>query len=165
MKTVDIAILHDLLDLNDGMLFWKKRVSTHVYAGDRAGVVLPSGYRQVKINGVCYREHRVIWAMVNGSWPENEIDHINRNRADNRIENLRAATRSQNGTNIPDKKGSSMYRGVSSKNNRWRATLSLDGKGFHIGTYDSEADAARAYDEAAIFYKGDFAVLNFGGTC
>ncbi len=93
------------------------------------------------------------------------VDHINSDPLDNRRANLRLATHSQNTCNrqIIEPKGSSRFRGVQFRKRRgkWVAVTYKDKKMIWIGTFDSEIDAAKAYDEAAIKYHGEFARLNF----
>jgi hypothetical protein len=93
------------------------------------------------------------------------IDHINYNGLDNRKANLRLATRTQNNrhTRRINKTGSSKYKGVNwyTREKRWVAKITADGKTFPIGYFKDEIEAARAYDEAAKTYHGDFAALNF----
>lgn len=93
---------------------------------------------------------------------DEQIDHVNRTPLDNRRKNLRFATMRQNLINraLP-RKGE--FRGVhrSGKGGRWRARIDSNGKRINLGTYDTAAEAARAYDTAACVYHGEFAVLNF----
>ncbi len=97
--------------------------------------------------------------------PDNLLcDHINGNTLDNRKENLRPATVSQNLCNRPKRKSKtrSKYKGLEwdKTKRKWKARIQLDNKKIYLGSYDSELDAARAYDHAAIKYHREFANLN-----
>lgn len=92
-----------------------------------------------------------------------EIDHKNGNKCDNRRENLRFCTRSQNKANVgPNANGTSGYKGVhwSALHNKFRARIGVNGKRYHLGLYTLAEDAARAYNDAAKKYFGEFAQLN-----
>lgn len=81
---------HSLFDYKDGSLYWKVRKAPHVKIGARVGSPEVNGYQTVMVNGRNWRIHRLVFLMQYGYLPKN-IDHINGNRSDNRIENLRAA--------------------------------------------------------------------------
>jgi hypothetical protein len=113
------------------------------------------GYIQIKINGQLYLAHRLAWLYVYGVWPVNQIDHINRDRTDNRFENLREATNAQNCQNRPVQHNSTS--GVSGVNwnktlGKWHARISLNGQRRHVGWYKTkdEATAARLIAEAEL---------------
>ncbi len=109
--------------------------------------------------------HRVILQRIIGRdmLPGEEVDHINRNKLDNRRSNLRISSRSQNGSNRAlQSNNTSKYRGVwQNEIGKWRADIKVRGHKICLGTYDTPEDAAHAYDEAALRIRGDFAVLNF----
>lgn len=89
------------------------------------------------------------------------VDHINRNRLDNRRENLRPANPHLNAANVGvSKRNTSGYKGVSKSGKRWRARIMVEGKEIHLGMYDTPEEAAEAYNEAALEYLGEYAVLN-----
>jgi len=94
-------------------------------------------------------------------------DHINHNGWDNRKANLRPATAADNARNAryPKRTTSAKYRGVwyNTKRTRWRSVIVVNGKSIHLGYFDNEIDAAKAYDRAARLYYGQFAILNFPG--
>ena len=102
--------------------------------------------------------HRAITEPLAGR----EVDHINGDRLDNRRENLRLVTRSQQNMNQSPRGGSSRFKGVSwfCHQDIWQAKIKIDGKQIHLGHYSIEEDAARAYNEAAREMFGEFALLN-----
>lgn len=116
------------------------------------------GYKDVYAFGTSFREHRLIWILHYGDIPpECEIDHINGNRADNRIENLRLATRAQNQANAKLRKdNTSGYKGVSfhKKHGKWSANISVNGKVVWLGVYDTPEEAHGRYLQEAERLRG-----------
>ena len=103
--------------------------------------------------------HRLIMNPPKGL----QIDHINGNGLDNRKANMRIVTASQNSCNrraVKNKKGKCIYKGVNSHMGKWRAYIRISGKLHHLGYFDSQKEAARAYNEAALNYFGEFACTN-----
>lgn len=89
------------------------------------------------------------------------VDHINRNRLDNRRVNLRTVTASENAQNAKGQPNASGYKGVAMSRNRWRAYIKPYGKQLSLGVYATAEEAAKAYDKAAKEYWGEYAYLNF----
>lgn len=140
---------NDICDYDDGLLL--KRGSDHVY-----GYVDMYGYIQVHINHKTYRAHRVIWEMLKGPIPEGYvIDHIDGNKCNNRINNLRLATPMQNNANS---KGFGKYpKGVKEHKGKFQARIGYKGKQYHLGTFNTPEQAKCAYDAKAIELHGEFA--------
>lgn len=145
----------DLLiyDRDTGRLSWKHRENETAgwngkYAGKEAFTSVDAyGYRQGSIRGRRMLAHRVIMAMETGSWPEEDVDHINGDRQDNRFCNLRNVSRSENCMNSSiGKRNKSGAIGVSwsSRDGKWRAQIQKDGKNFYIGIFDDLEDAKKA---------------------
>jgi len=130
------------------------------YSGKVAGSILTSGYYGIRIFHKAYKAHRIAWALHYGEWPEADIDHINNNRLDNRIINLRCATPQQNGCNkLKHRTATSRYKGVSwkKKSNKWTAQIMCHGKMHYLGLFSNEQDAHAAYVKAAHELHGQFA--------
>ena len=112
--------------------------------GQRAGHDGPNGYRVVTFNKKRYYEHRLAWHFVHGEWPF-EVDHLNRDKADNRLQNLREVTKSQNQWNRGlQKNNTSGVSGVSWCNftDRWAVTIKVGGAKCRLGRHDTLFDAA-----------------------
>jgi len=111
------------------------------------------------------RAHRVLMhRLIMGAERGLDIDHINHNGLDNRRENIRVSTHSTNDANVPKRAGtSSQYKGVTwdAWAGRWKAGIKVNYRSIHLGRFDDEKDAARAYDAAALEHFGEFARLNF----
>jgi len=107
-------------------------------------------------------EHRLVWEKHNGPIPEGmDIDHINGDRRDNRIENLRLATRTQNLANGTKRKpGKSGFLGVCQRYNKWAAKISHGNRTLNLGYFSTPKAAARAYDAMARYLHGEFAMTN-----
>lgn len=164
--------LAKVIEFRDGKPYWTENRSGKCRKGDLAGSYNRRGYRQVGINHdgkvKTAKAARLNFYMVHGYMPKC-IDHIDHDRANDSIDNLRACNHSQNNRNKPKKAGtSSIYMGVcwSKKASKWVATI-CDGSGkkVYLGSYDNELDAAMAYDSAAIDNDLRFAVLNVGEWC
>lgn len=124
-------------------------------AGSFAGTTNRAGYRQLCVGRRIFLGHRIAWLMVHGALPPRGLDHINRNRADNRISNLRPADQSENMQNAPDRShNTSGFPGVSrdkrKKARPWVAAITLRGRKQHIGNFSSPEEAHRAYLQAKV---------------
>lgn len=154
-----IDSLRDVLEYRDGELYWRKTLSNRGLAGSVAGS-RKHKYTQVRVFGVLMNAHRVIWAIVHGEWPPHDVDHINMDSHDNRIENLRLATRTQNKYNTTKQRdNTSGFKGVdfSQDKGKWRARISVAGKVRWLGYFHDAEMAGLAYAEAAERFHGEFA--------
>lgn len=104
--------------------------------------------------------HRAVWALVQGSWPKYQIDHIDRDTSNNRIENLRDVPGGVNQSNR-ETSGAVPYLGVRCLRGRYEARIKKEGKTFQVGTFPSAESAAKARDRIASLLYGKNATLNF----
>ena len=146
--------LKEVLDYNPetGVFIWKI-YSGRIKVGYVAGNINKRGYATIGIDGEIYRSHRLAWFYVYGKWPDDQIDHINGQRSDNRICNLRDVTNQVNAQNLKRAtrvKTSTNYLGVYKTTNikPWRAQIDIDKKTRHIGYYKTPEEANEAYLKA-----------------
>lgn len=127
--------------------------------GKIAGITCPRGYVYIKTRPFgMFSASRLAWLYTHGDWPKNEIDHINGNPSDNRIENLREATRSENGANRAiHKNNKSGFKGVTKKRNKWTACVAINKKRFRLGSFDSPEEAHAAYLKKSKEVQKEFA--------
>lgn len=147
-----------------GVLRWRVTRGSRAKVGGVAGSIdADTGYVRITINYRRFLAHRVAWAICHGKWPSAFMDHRDGNRKNNRINNLREANLSQNSRNCSSRrKSTSKYLGVSwhSGKKKWEARISDGTRSHHLGTFDDEFDAARAYNTTALKIHGQFARLN-----
>jgi len=169
-----IDYVKSLLRYEDGRLYWLPRPRSHFlndrtwkkwhtqYAGKEAGHLRKSKLNPrctIRIDGELFFRHLIVWAIHHGEWRE-WVDHRNRDKSDDRIENLRPVTRSQNRANcsvalnnISGLKGAHYQK----TRGRWTSSIKVGGKQKHLGCFDTAEEAHAAYVKAAREYFGDFA--------
>jgi hypothetical protein len=155
MSDIDPAELHSLFDYKDGVLTWKQGRKN----GRVAGSLKPTGYTVVEINNNNIMAHRLVWMMHNGSF-EGFIDHIDGNRSNNKIENLRLATVLQNSWNR--KNNSNNRTGVKGVHqikatNKYQARICIGNKRLVLGSFEDLELAELVVMEARDKYHGKFA--------
>lgn len=148
-------------DLSTGIFTWIAKLSRKTVIGSRAGTIRPPRmYRVITIDGGKYYEHRLAWLYVTGRWPPVEIDHKNTVVDDNRFDNLREATGTQNqGNRNRGKNNTSGVKGVhfNKKDDRWQASISMKGRYVYLGQSSDLSEAAGWYEKAAKQYFKEFA--------
>lgn len=159
------SILH--YDPNTGIWSWLQKVNRSIIIGQEAGCLDNStGYIRIRIDDNNYRANVLAWLYMTGEWPEEQIDHINRIKSDNTFINLREINQQQNSWNRGiNKNNTSGYKGVywDKTHNLWKSVIGVDKKYKSLGYFNNKHDAALAYNEAAIKYHKEFAVLNIIG--
>lgn len=147
-------------DPSTGQFTWRISPNRRIRPGRTCSVVNSHGYIRIMIKQKSYTAHRLAWLYVHGEWPPHEVDHINGNRTDNRICNLRLATTRQNqGNRRLQKNNMSGVKGVSwhAAHQKWMATIRKNGRKTHLGYFANKEEAASAYQKAAILIFGQFA--------
>lgn len=145
----------------DGRIIWKLVTRKTHLAGKNAGTLHSLGYVQVAVDKGLYKAHRLMWFYVYGKWPK-ELDHINRNKSDNRIVNLREVTHSQNSANTGIRKNNtSGLTGVRFRADRkkWVARSTDNGKMLHLGHFATAESAFSAYRKHAKQKYGQYCPL------
>jgi hypothetical protein len=161
MKGINQYVKDNLrYDCLTGRLTWKTPCRGRVLGGD-AGSEGDGGYIRVTIRGRSVPAHRICWFLHYGEWPERDIDHKNRRPNDNRMQNLRLATKMENARNRTSARGSSSkYLGVRMDGNRWEGAVKAGDK-YETRYFDTELAAALWRDMKAREWHGAFASLNF----
>ena len=152
--------VRDLFDYReDGQLTWRLWMSNRVKEGEAAGHRHSDGYIRVIHGGSSYKAHRLVWLWHHGYIPEHGLDHIDRDRSNNRIENLREVSRICNMRNTPNpKNNTSGVKGVSwpSREKKWAVQIRENNRNHHIGYFGcfTEAVAHRLAAEQALDWEG-----------
>jgi hypothetical protein len=158
-STISAENLRDILhyDLDTGVFVWKVRPSMRTKTGDVAGTLNSDGYVQIGFRRRKYLAHRLAWLYMYGGWPKQHIDHINRDRTDNRIKNLREVSNAENCQNT-DRSSSnkSGHKGVHwhKDTGKWAANVTRNYKTYHLGVFANIEDAIAARKAAeAVHHK------------
>lgn len=136
-----------------GNFTWRQDRGGGAKAGDIAGTVTSTGYRQIHAAGRLYFAHRLAWLLTHGDWPSGVIDHIDGDGMNNRIENLRDVSVAMNQQNQRRAQRSNKSSGLlgahfDRRTGRWLAKISKANRTLNLGRYDTAAEAHAAYMEA-----------------
>ena len=132
---------------------------TKARAGDVAGTKTEQGYIRINVDGKLYYAQRLAILTTTGSMPVGVVDHINGNRSDNRIENLRVVSHAENMQNRFTPSGENPYVGVSLVRGKWQASVTRFGMSVHLGMFESPEAARDAYQASRSMTHADFAKL------
>jgi len=147
-------------DEETGAMTWRVSVARRIRPGDACGGVPNStGALSVRIRGYSYKLHRLAWLYSYGQWPDDHIDHIDGNRLNNRLSNLREATHAENQRNIGLKRNNkSGFKGVywNKTVEKWHAQINWNGKRIHLGFFEKAKDAGLAHANKAAELHGVF---------
>jgi len=137
-------------DRETGVFKWKTTTNCRIRVGDVAGCLDENGYIKIRLFNKAYRAHRLVWLYTYGKFPEDDMDHINGIKNDNRIINLRAVTQAENARNLRLRKdNTSGYIGVGwdTGKNKWRVTISRKQYGRFKSKSDAITKAKKIYKE------------------
>ena len=145
--------VRELLDYNPetGLFTWKVDRGSRRLKGCPAGTTDSKGYIQIKLDDRLYLAHRLAWLVTYGVWVESDIDHADRDRSNNRVNNLRLCSVSENqqnrGAQINNTSG---FPGVSYKTatGKWQSYITVNGRRHHLGSHAEKVDAIQARQAA-----------------
>lgn len=172
VKKLSAEYVRSILDYDSetGIFLWKKRDDRRPcwnsrFAGKSAGgkleiITSKTSYIVIGIDGAVYLAHRLSWLYIYGEWPKADIDHVDLDGTNNRISNLREATRSQNIANSGMlSSNTSGWKGVSYEKpkRKWKAYIRINGLKINLGRYNCPTAAHLAYCHAANKHFGEFA--------
>jgi hypothetical protein len=134
----------ELIDYNPETGEMRRNTTHKRWMNRPPGSADKDGYTILRVGGRLFRAHRLAWLLHYGEWPDGDIDHVNGIRTDNRISNLRECNAMQNAQNRIGQRGCSLFKPTG----RWKAKIRSNGIEYHLGYFDSEAEAVGAYRKA-----------------
>lgn len=158
----DLDVIKSLLDYNPntGVFKWINRSGRYgrIPAGSVAGSINGQGYRYIWINGTLYCAQRLAWFISYSEWPDSMVDHINMDKDDNRIVNLRLVTDQQSTAHrTVHKRNICGLKGVSKRGKKWRTRITLNRKTIDVGYFNSKEEAHAAYVAKSLELFGEYA--------
>ncbi len=131
----------------DGTLIWKVKPSNNVKLGAIVGTLFNTGYVRTSYKKVFYYVHRIVWLLHHKKFPNGIIDHINGNKTDNRISNLRVCTHRENGSNRKIHREGKLV-GCSKHGDKYQAQIQINGQYVYLGLFATENEAVEKYQDA-----------------
>jgi len=134
--------VREIFEYKDGMLFWKMSPHQKIKVGERAGSIGGTGYRKIQLFKKTYKEHRLVWLW---HYPLNDdeiLDHIDRDKTNNKIENLRVLSQSENNRN--SERCNNSITGIQKFHNKWKAFYWHNRKNHYLGHFETLEDAQEA---------------------
>jgi hypothetical protein len=160
MREIDIDVLNKHLTYNPSTGEIHSLTSRgNIKAGKKLGTMTGEGYMTIHVCGITLYFHRAAFALYHGYWPE-MVDHVNGDKSDNRIANLRASNKTLNARNAKSKTPG-RFRGACKKTNFWEVFIRSEGRQLYVGRFKTEVEAAYAYDMASLTHHGDHGRRNF----
>ena len=154
VKAICYEEISNHLYYKDGVLLWKK-------SSKPAGTKTKEGYIKIQINKVPYFAHRLIWVLFNKNIPlDKQIDHIDRNKSNNKIENLRLVDSIGNALNRPFKISNTGIKGVSLDRKYYKVSFTINNKSVHFGNFDNLELAELVSIEIQNKYHSSYLVNN-----
>jgi hypothetical protein len=153
----EIELFKEYFEYKEGNIYWLKTSGTRGIKGTKAGKLRKDGYFDVGLKGKYYLLHRVIFALTNNYLPE-VIDHVDHNRANNFVSNLREATYSKNAHNsLKSKNNSTGVKGIRlTKNNKYEARVAINSVTHQVGTFEDISQALQALEILRLSLHGEF---------
>lgn len=148
--------LRELFDYKDGQLINKTKRRSQVEIGAPAGHKTVRGYVNIRVDGKMYKAHRLIYLYHHSVMPD-MVDHIDCDRTNNRIENLRPCTKSENGMNRAGSYGKAAARNVYRRGDKFQVHMKREGRSYYVGTFDDFYEARDAASDARARLFGVFA--------
>jgi hypothetical protein len=141
VKPIDYKQISNVIYYKDGLLFWEKNNKV-------AGTKTKAGYIKLQINKIAYSAHRLVWVLFNKDIPlDKQIDHIDRDKSNNKIENLRLVDYVANALNKPCKQSNTGIRGVSKDRDYYKVSFTVNCKSIHVGNFKNLEEAKKVAEE------------------
>lgn len=147
----EVARQHFDYDASTGSLRWRTKPRGRTKVGALVGAKRSDGYLGMKFKGRNYLVHRVIWLLIHGEWPTADVDHIDGNRSNNALANLRDVPRAMNSQNVRRARVNNLESGLlgaTKRGRKWQASIGVDGMRKYLGVFETPQLAHQAYVNA-----------------